>query len=91
MEMKKMSDRKKIGIVTITNDGYNFGNRLQNYALQTLLEHMGFHVETLNRPIRENQRSWQYTAKIFVRFFISYHRLLNLSIYKIKTRVFYCS
>ena len=72
-----MSNKKKIGIVTITNDGYNFGNRLQNYALQSVLERMGFHVETLNRPIREDQRSMLYTAKIFARFFIPYHRTIG--------------
>lgn len=36
----------KIGIVTITA-GTNFGNRLQNYALQSYLEKKGFYVETL--------------------------------------------
>ena len=45
--MINMGNKKKIGIVTITNDGYNFGNRLQNYALQTVLERMGYDVETL--------------------------------------------
>ena len=36
----------KIAIVTITN-GANYGNRLQNYALQTVLQNMGHEVETL--------------------------------------------
>ena len=36
----------RIGILTIT-DGQNYGNRLQNYALQTLLEELSFDVETL--------------------------------------------
>lgn len=38
----------KVGIVTIT-DGQNYGNRLQNYALQTVLEGLGFDVETIGR------------------------------------------
>ena len=35
----------KIGIITITN-GENFGNRLQNYALQKYLEKMDIKSET---------------------------------------------
>ena len=65
---------KKIGIVTITNDGYNFGNRLQNYALQVTLQSMGYDVETLNRPIRENQRLWWKKKKMVLHYFLPYHR-----------------
>lgn len=36
----------KVAIVTIT-DGANYGNRLQNYALQTALEEFGCSVETI--------------------------------------------
>ena len=35
----------KIGIVTIFGD--NYGNKLQNYALQALLESMGHEVKTI--------------------------------------------
>lgn len=38
---------KKIAILTITNSGLNFGNRLQNYALQEVLKESGAHVETI--------------------------------------------
>ncbi len=38
---------KKVGIITITNSGMNFGNRLQNFALQQTLEKMGVCVETI--------------------------------------------
>lgn len=38
---------KKIGIVTIQS--LNFGNRLQNYALQEVLKTLGFDVYTLKR------------------------------------------
>ena len=38
----------KVGIVTIT-DGQNYGNRLQNYALQAVLCDLGLEVETLKR------------------------------------------
>ena len=36
---------KKIGIVTIYNS--NYGNRLQNYALQCFLEKMDYNVSTI--------------------------------------------
>lgn len=45
----------KIGIVTITELD-NFGNRLQNYALQTVLENMGAEVETLHNYINYKSR-----------------------------------
>lgn len=38
---------KKIAIITITNSGLNFGNRLQNYALQERLKKLGIEVETI--------------------------------------------
>lgn len=38
----------QVAIITIT-DGCNYGNRLQNYALQTALEKSGAKVETLRR------------------------------------------
>lgn len=38
---------KKIAIITITNSGLNFGNRLQNYALQYALETCSASVQTI--------------------------------------------
>jgi len=38
---------KRIAIVTITNSGLNFGNRLQNYALQHALESFPASVRTI--------------------------------------------
>ena len=38
---------KKIAILTITNSGMNFGNRLQNYALQQALKKCGADVRTI--------------------------------------------
>lgn len=44
----------KIGIVTIT-EGNNYGNKLQNYALQTFLEKKGIETRTLrNYPMTNN-------------------------------------
>lgn len=38
---------KKVAIITITNSGMNFGNRLQNYALQEKLQEYGVQSETI--------------------------------------------
>ena len=44
---------KLLGIVTIVH-GENYGNRLQNYALQTALEELGYDVITFKRNIYRN-------------------------------------
>ena len=44
---------KKIGIITIISK--NYGNRLQNYALQKYLEKQGFLVYTIPQKKRENK------------------------------------
>lgn len=74
---RRTMSKHKIAIVTITNDGYNFGNRLQNYALQTVLERMGYNVETLNRPIRENQRLWWKRKKMVLHYFLPFRRQIS--------------
>lgn len=40
---------KKIGIVTLGGN-FNYGNRLQNYALERVIEILGFEVETIVIP-----------------------------------------
>jgi len=37
---------KKVGVITL-NGYFNYGNRLQNYALQEVLKSLGFQVETI--------------------------------------------
>lgn len=63
---------QSVAIVTITNDGYNYGNRLQNYALQKVLEQLGYRAETLNRPIRGNQRNIWDNRKSFIHWLFRY-------------------
>lgn len=48
----------KIGIITIT-DGANYGNRLQNYALQKVISSMGYDVETLQRRTDKDKTNVQ--------------------------------
>lgn len=46
----------KIGIITITR-GYNYGNKLQNYAVQKVLESLGHNAETIiNDPYNKNNK-----------------------------------
>lgn len=49
---------KKAAILTITNSGLNFGNRLQNYALQEALKECGFEVETIQsaKSVRKSKQ-----------------------------------
>lgn len=47
---------KKIGIITL--NGYvNYGNRLQNYALQEILKSLGFYVETILVETNDNNKN----------------------------------
>lgn len=43
-----MEESKKAGIVTIYDPNPNYGNRLQNYAVQETLKKLGLEVETLS-------------------------------------------
>lgn len=55
---------KKIGIITI--DSMNFGNKLQNYALQEVVKSFGYLVETIQRalPAQGKQRIINDSKKI---------------------------
>lgn len=60
---------KRVGILTI-NDNTNYGNRLQNYAVQTVIEKYGFEVETITNKthygegLREKLKKYNYNPKI---------------------------
>lgn len=63
----------KVGIVTITN-GENYGNRLQNYAVQEALKDVGFLPETIHKTTNvfdaENPR---YLRKLRIKRLLHYH------------------
>ena len=56
--------KKKAAIVTLTVA--NYGNRLQNLAVQMILENMGYETETLHNPFDPNysEKSHQLKNKI---------------------------
>ena len=61
--IKTENNHKKIGIVTLTNY-YNYGNRLQNYALEEILKRYSEEVETLVIPkISANSHGTKYYVK----------------------------
>lgn len=58
MNSKKSATESRIGIVTIW-DTNNYGNRLQNYALQTILEKLARSVETIPDDLPHSLRYWK--------------------------------
>ncbi len=55
---KQMNRKKKIGIVTITGSS-NYGNKLQNFAVQKILQEMGYDAETIiDLRFKKNPMSW---------------------------------
>lgn len=54
----------KIGIITIT-EGANYGNRLQNYAMQELLKSLGYECETIKRITLRDVKGVQLTKQVF--------------------------
>lgn len=56
----------KIGIITL-NGYYNYGNRLQNYALQEVLKSLGFIVETIlvdNKQEKQESNNPKYANRL---------------------------
>lgn len=73
----------KIGIVTITGET-NYGNRLQNLALQTVISELGFTSETLLRPVCE-PLSMTDRLKSFVKVILNHDKYSNLRILKFES------
>ena len=58
----------KIGIVTITNNGSNYGNALQNYAVKRVFEKLGHEAWTIcNVDGIEYSLSLRYKVKLIIR------------------------
>lgn len=58
----------RIGIITMVSD--NYGNRLQNYALQNILSELGNSVETLNNPWFPNYNVYLEWLKFNIKKFL---------------------
>lgn len=68
----------RIGLVTITH-GQNYGNRLQNYAIQKLFEDKGHIIETIRHPY--------YGFNVRVLAGIEVKKILNYKYTKIPKRI----
>ena len=65
---------KKIAIITLFGN-HNYGNRLQNYALQTILEEKGFNVESLKNNAITNIKCTKPIENIKNRFLFVMKRI----------------
>lgn len=62
----------KVAIIT-THHEPNYGNKLQNYALQTILQRLGYDVETINDARSwPDLTSWRVNKKALLHFFIRF-------------------
>lgn len=88
-QLKKMKKRKA-GIVTITT-GENYGNRLQNYAVQELLKDMGFKAETIHKTkFVFDAEKFPYMFKLHIKKILHYHltkqEARRISFYKFRKK-----
>ncbi|GAB6137386.1 polysaccharide pyruvyl transferase family protein [Halanaerobaculum tunisiense] len=58
-----MKEKKKIGIITL-NGYFNYGNRLQNYAVEQILKSLNFEVETIIKKNNANNDQNGFLNKI---------------------------
>ena len=70
---------KKLGIVTII-DNNNYGNRLQNYATQTILNKMGIENNTILNTVTFNTKK-RYLLKKLKYFNIQFIQNFTMSGY----------
>ena len=71
---------KKIAILTI-NDDNNYGNRLQNYAVQETLKKLNIQVETISNQleIRYIKKKIKYIIKFFLQIVPKYKRYIKFT------------
>lgn len=85
--------KKKIGIITLC--GYhNYGNRLQNYALQSVLEKLGFSVLTIkNITIQQKsslfERVYRNRGNFLNLVYAKYHNRKNKKLHNERTQRFF--
>lgn len=62
----------KVGIVTL--NGINYGNRLQNFALQYVIQELGIDVETINNPYNKNYNRNIHNIKQWIKLLLLYNK-----------------
>lgn len=71
---------KKAVIITIYDPNPNMGNRLQNYAVQTVVEKLGFEVTTV--AFRKPTMNWKKKIKLYLNKLSGYHFTKNKLFWK---------
>lgn len=61
---------KKVGLLTL-NGLSNFGNRLQNFAIQEVVKQYGFNIETISNEYSVYNKAYKRRAKTFIKNCIS--------------------
>lgn len=61
-----MEEKKKVGLITY-HSAYNFGSVLQAYATKTMIERLGFDVETID--YRTPSQTYWYTTEASIRLY----------------------
>ena len=69
-------EKKKIGIITLQGED-NFGNVLQNYAVQTVVESYGYQVCTLDNKTDQGffitmEREYPFVKKLKIKYILNY-------------------
>lgn len=82
----------KVGILTL-NGYFNYGNRLQNYALQEVIEKLGLHCETIiNKTNLQKQKSSVMKSGIEIFLEKSLKEKIDMINYKVrKNRIKKCN
>lgn len=76
--------QRKVGIVTI-DDPVNYGNRLQNFAMQEMLKSLGYEPHTIRvLSFRDLYYLWPQNKKYCIKQYLYSVRALRYIVYKIK-------
>lgn len=77
---------ENIAIVTI-DDPINYGNRLQNYAMQEYLKSFGYHVSTIHLiPFKDLYYLWSENKKYCIKQYLYSIKILRKLVHKLKRK-----
>jgi len=84
-----MSEKKKVGIVTL-HGYFNYGNRLQNYAVEQILKSLGCEVESIVNTTRiSNENKNSNKSNIFNKFPKIFNMSFKKTLYKVYNKFWY--
>lgn len=74
--MRKRLMKKIVGILTL-NGNFNYGNKLQNYALQYFIESLGYNAETISYDFKIKKNKFQKLVYSIKKLLRNLFRLLH--------------